>query len=46
MFKITRYHVASIVGCCFGMKSDITTSSIHQHDFEEILDFVKYRQAH
>ena len=40
---LIRYHVATIVGCCFGMKSDIKTSAIHQQDFEQMLDFVKDR---
>ena len=37
--------MATIVGGCFGMRSDIKTRPMHQQDFDKMLDFVKHTQV-
>jgi len=45
IMRDNKYHVATIVGGCFGMRSDIKTRPMHQQDFDKMLDFVKHMQV-
>ena len=40
IMRDNKYHAATIVGCCFGMKKDHKNQKTH---FEAMLDFVKLR---
>lgn len=41
VMRDNRYHVATIVGCCFGMKNP--SSGANKELFKSILDYVKFQ---